>query len=150
MVVLCEMAQIEGVRVKVNASDAVEVNPMMDLLSMEVQTIEGEALGKVSELVYRKWNQGEFPTTAGRHDGLAFTPGRVRFFAAGRWVEGELLASLDVVIARYVGELSDAQVAMLKGEDVEADPPDFSQGWRELTAGETVNAEFTMEGVETY
>lgn len=150
MVVLCEMAKIEGVRVKVNAADAVEVNPMMDMLGMEVQTLEGQPLGKVSELVYARWNSGEFPTTPGRHDGLVFTPGRVQFFTAGRWVEGELLASLDVILGRYVGELTAAQVAMLKGEDVEADPVDFSQGWRELEDGEAVDAEFTMEGIETY
>ncbi len=150
MVVLCEMAKIEGVRVKVNAADTVEMNPMMDMLAMEVQTLEGQPLGKVSELVYAKWNEGEFPTTPGRHDGLAFTPGRVKFFTAGRWVEGELLASLDVITARYVGELTEAQVAMLKGENVEADPPDFSQGWRELAEGELIEAEFSLEGVETY
>lgn len=150
MVVLCEMAKIEGIRVKVNAADAVEVTPMMDMLSVEVQTLEGQSLGKISQLLYAKWNEGELPTTPGRHDGLVFTPGKVKFFIAGRWVEGELLASLDVTKARYVGELTEAQVAMLKGENADADPPDFSQGWRELAEGELIEAEFSIEGIETY
>lgn len=150
MTALCEMATVEGVRIHIKATETFSLNPEADLMEIQLFSKSGVLLGKIKELLFAKWNDGELPIEPGTHESVAFAPNPVKFTYSTRWIECDVFAHITVGKLRYSGELNDEQVAMLTGEGPEVEMPDIETDWRKLEADEEVDADVTFEGVTTY
>ena len=140
MTALCEMAVVEQVRIQIKAAETISLNLTADLMETQIFTRSGGLLGKIRDLVFAKWNEGELPTAPGLHENQVFVPNPVKIWHSGRMVDADVLANLTVAILRYVGEVESPNV----------DPPDFASGWRMLAPDEPFDAEVTFEGVQSY
>lgn len=150
MKVLFEIATIEEVRIAVKPTSGMKPPPMSEYFSKDVSSRDGEKKGTVKELVYGKWNEGEFPREEGQHDNLVFVENPVGLDFGGSAIECDLFATLTVGRERYLVDLSEAQMAMLQGEGPEVEMPDPELDGVAVGAGEAVEAEFTIELVRPY
>jgi hypothetical protein len=150
MTALCEMATVDQVRIHIKATSAFSVNPQDELMEIQLYSAKGGSLGKIRDLLFAQWNEGQLPMDAGQHDGVGFVENPVKFFYGGQWVECDVFAHLTVGKLRFAGELTDAQVKMLTGEGPEVEMPDIEEEWRKLAADELADADVTFEGVTPY
>ncbi|MFP3798695.1 restriction endonuclease [Paraburkholderia sp. SIMBA_027] len=72
----------------------------------------GQSLGTALDTALRKWNNAEYPTTAGKHDELAIFPGNVQVDNGfGEHIQVTLSVFLDVRVDRYFGQLEIERVS---------------------------------------
>lgn len=140
MTALCEMAVIDEVRIHIKASHTISLNLASDLMEIQIFTGTGGFLGKIRDLLFAKWNEGDLPTAPGLHENLVFVPNPVKIWHSGRMVDADVFAHLTVGQLRYAGEV----------EDPEAELPDLAAAWRKLAPDEAFEAEITFNGVQSY
>lgn len=150
MKALCEMATVEQVRINIKATESFSLNPEADLMEIQLFSPKGTLLGKIKELVFDKWNDGELPVEPGQHDNTPFVQNPVKFNYDDRWIDCDVFAHINIALERYFGDLTDAQVAMLTGTGPDVDMPEIEDGWRKLDAEEAVDAEITFNGITSY
>jgi len=150
MTALCEMATVDQVRIQIKATHAFALDPQDELMEIQLYSPNGAAKGKIRELFFARWNEGQLHLAPGEHEGLDFVENPVKFFYGGQWVECDALAHLYVGKLRFAGELTEAQVKMLTGIGPEVDMPNIEEDWRKLAADEVFDADVTFEGVSPY
>ena len=132
MTALVEMATLAEIRIELKATQPISLNFTSDLMEIELFSSAGGLIGKIRDLLFAKWNERALPTEPGLHENIVFVTNPVRIFYAAKFVECDIFAHLDVVVDRYFGQLSDAQIAMMKGEGPRVEMPSFEESWRKI------------------
>ena len=150
MKALCELATIEDVRINIKSSQTFSLNPKANMMEIMLFSSQGAYLGKIEELIFAKWHDGELPVDPGEYDDIAFVESPVKFNHNSLWIDCKVTARLRIGLDRFAGELTDEQVAMMTGDGPEVEMPDIESEWRKLDAEETLEVDITFQGITPY
>jgi hypothetical protein len=142
MIAICEMATVKEVRFQLKAAETISLNVTGDLTQTSIFSKTGGFLGKIGELFFRRWNEGELPVEPGEHEGVEFVKNPIKIWYNGKLIDAEAHAHVSVGRARFAGEVPE-------GHDPET-MPEFDESWRELSDGEEVDAALTYHGIKSY
>ena len=88
----------------------------IDYREMTIFDREGKSIGKVKDLLWRRWNERKFPEQAGRYENLEFIENPVKIETDGELYEMNIHASLIIESRNYSGRIALKEISGFHNE----------------------------------